>query len=82
VGTLIAFAPNTADRDREQDGKENAPMITQQRDNRGTLQTKKIETLLMANKTTGQMEREKNSRQTTKNPTNGEQRSKATGKST
>ncbi|GEM_PF-102618 len=57
VGTLIAFAPNTADRDREQDGKENAPMITQQRDNRGTLQTKKIETLLMANKTTGQMEK-------------------------
>ena len=57
MGTLIAFAPNTADRDREQDGKENAPMITQQRDNRGTLQTKKIETLLMANKTTGQMEK-------------------------
>jgi hypothetical protein len=55
AGTLIARAPANAD----WDGKADDPMSIQQRDNQEARQTGKLETLLMANKTTGQMENKK-----------------------
>jgi protein-L-isoaspartate(D-aspartate) O-methyltransferase len=55
AGTLIAHVPDSAYRD----GKADDPMSIQQRDNQEARQTEKLETLLMANKTTGQMENKK-----------------------
>ncbi|MGI6520054.1 MAG: protein-L-isoaspartate(D-aspartate) O-methyltransferase [Fermentimonas sp.] len=55
VGTLIAHATGTTDQHGKQDGKANARMTIQRRDNKEAGQTERTGTLLMTNKTTGQM---------------------------